>query len=56
MVLERRYIGDGMGTAAAAFEGAPEEYDITVFDSTDSEAAAISNAAAELVAKVLPCS
>ena len=39
----------------AAFEGAPEEYDITVHDTAGSESAAISKAAAELVAKVLHC-
>ena len=39
----------------AAFEGAPEEYDITVHDTAGPESAAISKAAAELVAKVLWC-
>lgn len=37
---------------AAAFEDAPEEVDITVFEAQGPEAEAISKAAAELVSKV----
>lgn len=36
----------------AAFEGAPEEVDVTVFEAEGRQAAAICQAAAELVAKV----
>lgn len=41
--------------ACAAFEGAPEEVDITMFDANSPDAESIGRAAAELVAKVCAC-
>ena len=41
---------------SAAFEDAPEEVDITVFECNGPDAEAITSAAAELVSKVSTCS
>lgn len=47
----RLKIGTGV-CLCAAFEGAPEEVDITMFEARGTEADAIGRAAADLVAKV----
>jgi hypothetical protein len=51
-VLSESDRNEGNVVMTAAFEGAPEEVDVTVFETGNPEADAISEAASQLVAKV----
>ena len=42
-------------TSTAAFDGAPEELDVTIVEQSSQQASAIDRAAAALTAKVGPC-